>query len=297
MTTGPGDHGRLRACHADREQVIGTLQAAFAQGRLTPDELDARAGQAFAARTYADLAALTADIPADPAAPWLRVRRWPAARPIAKSGWLADREYVIGTLKTAFVHGRLTRDELDARVDQAFAVRTYADLAALLADIPGAIRDAGDIPPPPARAPRRPLARAAVQAGMCLVIAAVAVWVASIAVPSGAGPYPDHPFLLPMLLLAAIGVVTAPCILGHGVVTSWKLRRSRGQLPPRPGPGGRALEGERRASTGHDPDPPTSAPARPHADLRAHKSRQGRPHIPARLGRTPRGARLAPGAV
>ena len=54
MTTGPGDHGRAR-CHADCEQVIGILQAAFAQGLLTPDELDARAGQAFAAQTYADL--------------------------------------------------------------------------------------------------------------------------------------------------------------------------------------------------------------------------------------------------
>ena len=63
MTTGPGDRGRLRACHADREQVIGTLQAAFAQGRLTRDEFGVRAGQALAARTYADLAALLADIP------------------------------------------------------------------------------------------------------------------------------------------------------------------------------------------------------------------------------------------
>jgi len=224
VTTGPEDRGRLRACHADREQVIGTLQAAFAQGRLTRDELDARAGQAFAARTYADLAALTADIP-------------------------------------------------------------------------GAIQDVGDIPRPPARAPRRPLARAAVKAGSCLIIAAAAVWVASIAVPSGVGPYPDHPFLLPMLLLATIAVVAAPCILGHGVVTSWKLRRSRGQLPPRPGPGGHALEGERRASTGHDPDPPHIGTDQTRADLRAHKSRQGRQHIPAQAGRTPRGARPAPSAV
>ena len=297
MTAGPGDRGRLRACHADREQVIGTLKAAFVHGRLTRDELDARAGQALAARTYADLAALTADIPADPAAPWLQARRRPAARPIAKSGWLADREYVIGTLKTAFVHGRLSRDELDARAGQAFAARTYADLAALLADIPGAIRDAGDIPRPPARAPRRPLARAAIKAGSCLIIAAAAVWVATIAVPGGDGPHPDHPFLLPMLLLAAIAVVAAPCILGHGVVTAWKLGRSRGQLPPRPGPGGHALEGERRASTGHDPDPPRIRTDQTHADLRTHKSRQSRPHIPARAGRTPRGARPAPGAA
>ena len=63
MATGPGQEkalgaaglGHLRASHADREQLIESLKAAFVQGRLTKDELDARAGQAFAARTYADL--------------------------------------------------------------------------------------------------------------------------------------------------------------------------------------------------------------------------------------------------
>jgi hypothetical protein len=72
---GPGDEtaaaeGRsrsdLRASHADREQVIGALKAAFVQGRLTEDELDARAGQAYTSRTYAELAEVTADIPAEP---------------------------------------------------------------------------------------------------------------------------------------------------------------------------------------------------------------------------------------
>jgi hypothetical protein len=58
--TGPQDPAaaggdRLRAGHADREQVIGTLKDAFVHGRLIRDELDARAGQALAARTYADL--------------------------------------------------------------------------------------------------------------------------------------------------------------------------------------------------------------------------------------------------
>jgi hypothetical protein len=60
------DHGRLRASHADREQVIDLLKAAFVQGRLTQDELDGRIGQALAARTYAELAALTADLSAEP---------------------------------------------------------------------------------------------------------------------------------------------------------------------------------------------------------------------------------------
>ena len=70
--TGPADEiaarqGRWRASHADREQVIGALKAAFVQGRLTADELDERVGQALAARTYAELAALTTDLPPDPA--------------------------------------------------------------------------------------------------------------------------------------------------------------------------------------------------------------------------------------
>ena len=57
-------HGDFRASHADREQVIGTLKAAFVQGRLARDEFDLRAGQALASRTYAELAAVTADLPA-----------------------------------------------------------------------------------------------------------------------------------------------------------------------------------------------------------------------------------------
>jgi hypothetical protein len=44
--------------------VIGTLKAAFVQGRLVRDEFDLRVGQALAPRTYAELAALTADLPA-----------------------------------------------------------------------------------------------------------------------------------------------------------------------------------------------------------------------------------------
>ena len=59
-------HGELRASHADRERVIGALKVAFVQGRLTEDELGARAGQAYASRTYAELAEVTADLPAEP---------------------------------------------------------------------------------------------------------------------------------------------------------------------------------------------------------------------------------------
>jgi hypothetical protein len=70
MATGPGDEpeaagrGHLRASHADREKVIGTLKAAFVRGMLAKDEFDLRVGQTFASRTCAELAAVTADLPA-----------------------------------------------------------------------------------------------------------------------------------------------------------------------------------------------------------------------------------------
>ena len=70
---GPGDQiaaavgsEGLRASHADREQAVGVLKAAFVQGMLAKDEFDERVGQAFAARTHGDLVALTADLPALP---------------------------------------------------------------------------------------------------------------------------------------------------------------------------------------------------------------------------------------
>jgi len=71
VTTGPADEQatpprRLRASHIDREQAISALKAAFVHGRLAKDEFDARVGQALAARTHAELAVITADIPAGP---------------------------------------------------------------------------------------------------------------------------------------------------------------------------------------------------------------------------------------
>jgi Domain of unknown function (DUF1707) len=71
---GPGDEiaagtagrGRLRASHADREQVIDNLKAAFAQGRLAKEEFEARIGEALVSRTYAELAAVVCDVPAGP---------------------------------------------------------------------------------------------------------------------------------------------------------------------------------------------------------------------------------------
>ena len=81
---------RFRAGHADRDRVVEALKDAFVQGQLTRDELDMRVGQALAARTGAELSALTADIPADsakarPVLPRADTRRRPLARAAAAS--------------------------------------------------------------------------------------------------------------------------------------------------------------------------------------------------------------------
>ena len=56
--------GHPRASRADRRQAAVVLRTAFVQGWLTKDEFDARICQARASRTYAELAAVTADVPA-----------------------------------------------------------------------------------------------------------------------------------------------------------------------------------------------------------------------------------------
>jgi Domain of unknown function (DUF1707) len=63
-----------------RERVIDLLQAAFVQGRLTREEFGTRVGQALESWTGAELAAVTADLPAEligtlPRHPPARARR------------------------------------------------------------------------------------------------------------------------------------------------------------------------------------------------------------------------------
>jgi hypothetical protein len=112
---GPGDEmaaaasGRMRASHADREQVIEMLKAAFVQGLLDTDELDQRVGQALASRTYADLATLTADLadrpstaarPPEPARASGHRRAFAAvtcATPVLMGMWLLVRAMPEGT--------------------------------------------------------------------------------------------------------------------------------------------------------------------------------------------------------
>jgi hypothetical protein len=129
----------------------------------------------------------------------------------------ADREHVIDMLKAAFVHGRVTKDEFDARVGQAFASRTYAELAAVTADIPA--RQIADQPPSnPSRALGWPTMSHAARARRCVVIALAMMTVATFA-PHG-----------PALLLFAPLCLTAWMVAAAQILASQHEKRSRGQL-------------------------------------------------------------------
>jgi hypothetical protein len=212
-----------------------------------------------------------------------------------------DRERVIELLKAAFVEERLDKDEFDARVVQALASRTYAELAAVTADIPADLPVVGVATVESATAapavgeltstPARTLAKAAFRACLCVLVAAALVGVA---------------FLTqnPILVLFAVYSVPAAAIavsgfLGYGVIDAWQERRSRAQLPPGPGQPGGGPGNERNSPVGHGQPPPSTRPDpalqdrtqrdRTRTDLRIGRPQPGRPHPSGRSSRTPRG--------
>jgi Domain of unknown function (DUF1707) len=91
MAAGAGGRSHLLASHAEREQVIDVLKAAFVQGRLAADEFDLRVGWALTSRTCAELTALTADIPAG------LIRAHPA-QPTRESGHKKTTAVVMGSI-------------------------------------------------------------------------------------------------------------------------------------------------------------------------------------------------------
>jgi hypothetical protein len=89
----PADPRQLRAADTDRDQTAELLRRAAAEGRITFEELDERIARAYAAKTFADLEALTSDLPGPgvrapaPAAPRYQPAEVPPAprRPRSRS--------------------------------------------------------------------------------------------------------------------------------------------------------------------------------------------------------------------
>jgi hypothetical protein len=214
----------------------------------------------------------------------------PAHRGLLRASHV-DREQVIDTLKAAFVQGRLDKDEFDARVGQAFASRTYAELAAVTADIP-AVLNAAQLPRRPARAQTQSTVKTDIQTGVRVIIVATVLaallWVVAIFVDNGAA------------FIAALGatgtVLVASALTGSLMLGSWLDKRPGRQLPPRPVPGAGG-----KASHDLAADPAVQLPRTDHGQqhiAEAARRRLIRPQLPGsrpprRWG--PRGRRYAIG--
>jgi len=132
----------------------------------------------------------------------------------------ADREQVIGTLKAAFVDGRLTEDELGTRVDQVYASRSRAELAVLTSDLPVGRMDA----------PARPPTANDVRVAVCLIVAAAGVATVILLWQ------PDNALAFMAFIAAALTLLVAPVVTVGMMVDVRHQKRSGGQLPPGPVP-------------------------------------------------------------
>jgi uncharacterized membrane protein len=118
MTSGPG---QMRASDTDRDVATGLLQTAFAEGRLSPDEYDARLGRALSARTYAELDAVTADLPG-------RYPRAPRTNPLAIAALACGvAQPFTGMLTTipAIVLGHMARGQIRRSGDDGANLAAY----------------------------------------------------------------------------------------------------------------------------------------------------------------------------
>jgi DUF1707 SHOCT-like domain/Domain of unknown function (DUF4190) len=112
-----GFNPSLRAATADRERTVDVLKAGFAEGRLTQDEYNDRMARAYEARTYGELARLTADLPAGPMPP---MPQFPVAVPSRKTNSMAVAAILLGlgtpffglTAIPAIIAGHRARHEI-----------------------------------------------------------------------------------------------------------------------------------------------------------------------------------------
>jgi uncharacterized protein DUF1707 len=139
----------------------------------------------------------------------------------------ADREQAIDTLKTAFVHGRLAKDEFEARIGQVLTSRTYADLTALTADLPAGLTEAPPIGTPADVRPRRPVSNGIKWGAYGFItpaILAVSVAIALAGFEAIAAIGPMLAFLYFVLWM----------FVGADIFAQWRRKRSLRKLPPRP---------------------------------------------------------------
>jgi hypothetical protein len=118
----------LRASYADRDRVVEILRVAAGDGRLSAAELDERVEAALTARTYRELAQLTADLPAAgvpaeavaQAKDLLRIDRR-GANAKRDGAWVVPRRIQVravgGTVKLDFTQAVITQPTLQIEAE------------------------------------------------------------------------------------------------------------------------------------------------------------------------------------
>ena len=90
----------FRAGDADRDATISELREAYAEGRLLPEEFNDRLDRAQEAKTFADLRAVTADLPRETAIAAQEPSESAMERRKLRSDWL--RGWVLVSSSTSF---------------------------------------------------------------------------------------------------------------------------------------------------------------------------------------------------
>ena len=153
----------------------------------------------------------------------------------------AEREQVIGTLKAAFVRGALAKDEFDLRVSQAFASRTYAELAAVIVGLPAEPTPAQPPRPAQARGEQPVLRPGRVTAAATALYAGIQAFVFLPARPENAEGDPSHA-IVALFLLSNLTYLFVLLVCAVSLIAGWCEKRASGrpQRRPAPGAGGRA---------------------------------------------------------
>jgi hypothetical protein len=189
----------------------------------------------------------------------------------------ADRDQVIDVLKTAFVHGRLDKHELDQRVGEALVSRTYAELATLTADIPSGLTRTRQSMPVRKMVCKPVLHRGASRIIMAASVLYACMWVYLLLSLHGGDD--GLAFLLAMTSTFIYCVVVA--VAGAEFVAPGR-QRSRRRHPPRSastgGGGGQAARHLPSVRPAHQRRPAGGGPG---PGAQAARTRRPRPDAPA----------------
>jgi hypothetical protein len=141
---------------------------------------------------------------------------------------------VIDALKVAFVQGMLAKDEFDLRVGQALAAPTYADLAAVTADLPAQPTAAQPSKPAPAEGEQAVPRPGPVIWGARASVLYAAVWLVALLVhwPKDGDGDPMGGILL--VLFSTPIYLLMMFVAGQAALANRRQRRSGGQPPQRP---------------------------------------------------------------